>query len=103
MDLIGVCPSVASGVGLTLLGNQPVPVQLADNIQCSRDVFDVILSYAQRLASFKNGGDSFASTEPLEQDFYRAAMETNTRLEDLGLFSDVLRNQGRREDVEVSR
>jgi hypothetical protein len=103
IDFIGVCPVADCGVGMTLLGNAPVPVNGGDFIQCSREVFDVILSYAQRLAVFKQGGAAFDATAELEQDFNRAALSTNARLADLGIFSDVLANQGKRQLVEVPR
>ena len=103
MDLVAACPGTAQSVGLTLVGNAPIPVLPGDFIQCSRDVFDVLLSYAQRLASFKEGGFEFASTEVLEKDFYRSAKETNKRLMSLGIFTDELHSAGKREDVQVPR
>ena len=90
-------------VDVTLLANAPLPVLLTDFVQVSRDVFDVVLSYAQRLATFKMGGAEWASTEVLEQDFMRAAATTNKRLLKIGIFDDVLHSQGRRETELVPR
>lgn len=106
MDFIAVCPVVTSdtlGVGFSILGNMPIPTDDGEFMQISRDAWDVVLGYAQRLAAFKQGGDEFASTENLEKDFYRFAAATNSRLAKIGIFNDVLREQGRRQDVWVPR
>jgi hypothetical protein len=103
MDLVAACPGTAQSVGVTLVGNAPIPASLGEYVQVSRDVFDVVLGYAQRLASFKEGGQEFMATEVLEKDFYRAAQETNKRLMALGLFTDILHTAGKREDVQVPR
>jgi hypothetical protein len=63
----------------------------------------VVLNYAQRLATFKDGGQEFAATEPLELDFYRAAQETNRRLLDMGIFTDMLNSEGQRQNENVPR
>jgi len=102
-DLIAVCPVTNCSVGLTVLGNAPVPPVSGDLIQCSRDVFDQILNYAQFLAVQKQGGETFQSALTLEKQFLDAAKETNSRLAKLGIFSDVLRTQGLRQDEEVAR
>jgi hypothetical protein len=63
----------------------------------------VVLNYAQRLATFKDGGQEFAATEPLELDFYRAAQATNKRLMDMGIFTEMLNTEGERQDENVPR
>lgn len=107
MDYVAACPvqtgSNMVGVGVTLVGNAPVPVADGDFVQVSRDVFDVILGYAQRLSSFKLGYAEFSQTESLEVDFFRAAEATNKRLSDLGLYSDVVRSEGKRQDESQPR
>lgn len=103
IDLIGICPSASASVGVTLVGNAPLLDTTQTYLQVSRDQFDVVLNYAQRLASFKLGGSDFAATEPLEQDFQRAAQETNARLLDMGIFTRMLHTEGQREDEEVPR
>jgi len=75
----------------------------ADFVQISRDAFDVILDYAQVLASFKMGGTEFSSTKDLEKNFFMFAMETNKRLAAMGLFRDMLGLEGRRQDVNQPR
>jgi hypothetical protein len=72
-------------------------------VQVSRDVFDVILDYAQVLASFKMGGTDFTDTKPLEQNFYGYAVETNKRLSKMGLFADTVHLEGKRQDIAQPR
>lgn len=106
MDLCAPCPVAGSGpmgVLCTLVGNAPVPVLDADFVQCSRDTFDVILDYAQTLASFKMGGEEFAATKDLERNFFQYAIETNKRLAKMGLFPDLLKLEGKKQDIAQPR
>lgn len=91
------------GVEVTVTGNAPVPVLDSDFVQVSRDVFDSILAYAQVLAAFKEGGQEFEDTLQLLEEFAIAAEQTNKRIANMGLFSDVLKAQGKRQDINVSR
>lgn len=105
MDLFTVVPDpqTSLNMAMTVLGNAPVPVADGDYIQCSRDVWDSILDYAQFLAMFKQGGAEFAAAQGLERGFYAAAMATNGRLQKLGLFADVFTQEGGREVREQER
>jgi hypothetical protein len=104
-DLVAVCPTPATiaGVTVTIVGSAPIPVLDSDLVQVSRDVMDVILSYAQRLAAFKQGGEDFAATKDLEDDFLRAAVQQNKRLSKMGIFSDLVHREGKRQDLNVPR
>lgn len=103
MDFIAVCPVGSSSIDLTLVGNAPVPSADTDYVQISRDVFDVVISYAQHLAAFKQGGMEFTSTQSLTKDFYNAAKQTNKRLEQMGFFSDVTHSAGKKQDESIPR
>ena len=103
MDMVGVCPVAACSVGMTLVGNAPILDSTNTYLQVSRDQWDVVLNYAQRLAAFKMGGQDFLNTEVFEQDFYRAAQATNRRLMDMGIFTEQIHSEGRREDEAVPR
>ncbi len=103
MDFVGVCPGVSQNVGLTLVGNAPILDATGTYVQVSRDDWATVLNYAQRLATFKMGGSDFAQTAEFEQDFYRTAQFTNSRLRDMGLFADMLNTEGERQDKEVPR
>jgi hypothetical protein len=78
------------GIGVTVLGNAPVPVVDGDFIQASRSNWDTILDYAQFLAAFKQGGAEFQSAQDLEASFILECAAENDRLVRLGLYSDVL-------------
>jgi hypothetical protein len=107
MDFCAPCPvpfgSTVMGVSMIVVGNAPVPVLDADFVQVSRDAFDAILDYAQTLASFKMGGSEFASTKDLEKNFFTVAQETNKRLSAMGIFSDLVHLEGRRQDIHQPR
>jgi hypothetical protein len=103
MDFIGVCPVVNCSVGLTLVGSAPVLDSSGTYLQVSRDDWESVLGYAQRLATFKMAGANFYRTEELEQDFYRAAGETNRRLLEMGIFTQMLNSEGQAQNVAVPR
>jgi hypothetical protein len=96
-------PGSPSSVLLTLVGNCPVPVNDNDFVQVSRDVFDIILDYAQVLASFKMGGAEFTATQDLEKNFFTSALATNKRLAKMGVFADMLHLEGNRQDIDQPR
>lgn len=100
---ISPVPTVNTTVGLTVVANAPIPVDNSDLVQASRDVLDVILDYAQHLASFKQGGSEFMATKELVKNFALAAQTTNARLEALGLFRDILLETGRLEEETQER
>ena len=77
-------------LGLTLLGNAPVPVLDTDYVQVARGDWDAVLSMAQLLATFNVGGAEFEQALSLETVFVKAAAQENIRLEKLGIFSDIL-------------
>jgi len=107
MDFCAPCPiaqgSQSIGVSMIVVGNAPCPILDADFVQVSRDTFDVILSRAQVLASFKMAGAEFAETRDLDKDFFMAVMATNKRLAKMGLFMDMLKIEGKREDINQPR
>lgn len=104
MDFVAPCPvALAATVGMTVIGNAPIPILDGDFVQVSRDVMDAILDYAQVLASFKMGGAEFVATKDLEKNFYAVAMGTNKRLKDMGLWRDVVGSEGKKQDVAEPR
>lgn len=107
MDYIAACPvnqtNSQSGVELTVVGNAPVPVLDSDYVQVSRDVFDAILGYAQVLATFKMGGAEFTDSLQLMQEFALMVQKQNQHTQAMGLFADVLKSQGQRQDRTQTR
>lgn len=105
MDYCAPCPVAAGNVGvsLNLVGNAPIPVGLQDCVLVSRDVYDAILDYAQVLASFKMGGEEFAATADLEKNFYLVAKANTARRDKLAIFADLLRMEGRKQEITQPR
>lgn len=100
VDFVGISPPPGSspvGVVLTLVQNAPIPANDAAAVQASPDVLDVLLDYAQHVAAFKQGGAEFTDTYPLLKNFVTAATKTNARLNEMGIFSDVLKEQSQRQ------
>lgn len=106
MDLVAPCPvpTVATGVSMTVVANAPVPVAAGDFIQCSRDVYDTILDYAQSLAFLKMGAAEVEQSKGLVKNFYMSCAEANKRIAGLGLFRDVMLAESKRmESVYASK
>ena len=104
-DFVAVCPTPTSiaGVTVTVVGNAPIPAQDSDFVQVSRDVFDVILGYAQVLAAFKQQGEDFLAAKGFEDDVLRAAVQQNKRLYRMGIFSDIVNRESKREELNQPR
>lgn len=95
IDLFALCPvlpvSTTQSVTLVMVGNMPIPAADGDAVQVSRDVLDAILDEAQHLAMFKDGFTDLEQSMALHKNFIRAAVETNSRLEESGIFESTLR------------
>lgn len=98
IDLFAVSPQpsfLPSGtqvsVTLTLIGSTPITSDTTKPIQVSRDVLNLILDEAEHLAQFKHGGSEFSNSLTLHQNFIRAAVKTNSRLMESGIFASTLR------------
>lgn len=105
-DFVAACPipsAAITAISLTVVGNAPIPVFDADFVQVTRDTLDVMLDYAQHIATLKDGGREFAETMPLMKNFVLAAQAANSRLKELGIYRDILLGQGSREDEEQPR
>ncbi len=102
IDLFAVSPTIPAGsavsVTLSLVGNAPIPATDSAFIQVSRDVLDAILDEAQHLAQFKHGGVEFKASLALHQNFINAAIQTNSRLADSGIFAEQLRPEVSRQE-----
>ncbi len=89
LNLIGLSPAPSNGpfsVTASVVENAPIPLLATDPIQLSRDDYDVVLDYAQHLASLKMGGAEFLATIPLYQGFLKRASLYNSKLSQLGQF-----------------
>jgi hypothetical protein len=87
----------------TVVGNAPCPISDTDYVQVSRDSWDAVLTYAQFLATFKQGGAEFSAALDLEKDFMAMAMATNSHLRAMGIFVDTMREEGHRQELNLER
>ena len=81
----------------TVVRAAPVPSAPTDPIQVGRDIYDVILDYAQHLAAFKMGGAEFAATLPLLDRFIQVAALQSSKLAEQGEFQSILYGLSQRE------
>jgi hypothetical protein len=93
----------ASGIGLTVLANAPVPTLDADYVQVSRSNWDAVLDLAQSMACFKLGGAEFQQALALESRAIQACSAENSRLKSTGSFSDILVQRGQAQDRNQER
>jgi hypothetical protein len=70
----------AYAITLDLVRNMPVPVVDGDFLQIGNEKLNMILNYAQHVASLKMGGQEFQDTVPYYQEFLKAAVLDNNRL-----------------------
>lgn len=107
LDTFAVAPLAGlhpiSSVILNVIENAPVPVADTDNIQVTRDVLDVLLDYCVHIAMFKCGGAEFQETIQLFDNFRKSAQAENKRIAGLGLYDDVVKSQGRRQELVDAR
>jgi hypothetical protein len=101
VDLIAA--PVGSGIGVTCLGNAPIPVNPTDYVQVDRADWDTVLDLAQALACFKMGGADWQQALELEARAIQACSAENTRLRSFGAFSDILVQRGQQEDRDQNR
>ncbi len=101
IDFIGA--PVGSNIGITCLGNAPVPLVGTDFIQCSRSDFDAVLDLAQARACFKIGGGEWKQSLELEKRAIQFCSSENVRLKSLGAFSDVLIQRGQAQERDMNR
>lgn len=103
VDLVALAPFVPTGGStvssvLTLVGNAPIPASDGVAVQLSRDGVDQVLNYAQHLASFKMGGQDFALTIPLLEQFEAYCRKKNAMYAALGIFRPEMLMEGNRAD-----
>ena len=105
IDLYAVSPvpNDSLSISLMVVANAPIPANDDADIQVPRDVMDAILSEAQHLALIKQGGQEFADSIKLHQEFIGMALKTNSRLEQSGIFATTIRPPVDRQEQEQPR
>jgi len=98
-----IAAPVGLSIGLTVLGNAPVPTLDTDYLQISRSDVDIIYDLAQSLACFKLGGADFKSALELESRAIQACAAENSRLKSTGSFADIIIQRGQAQDRSQNR
>jgi hypothetical protein len=80
-------PDGVYGILVSVVQNQPVPVNGSDFIQIAKGDFDCLIDEAFHIAMFKSGGAEFERTIPLHQKFLQQATLYNSKLKQYGQFS----------------
>jgi hypothetical protein len=103
IDFLAATTSTGESITLTLVQNAPLLDSTSTYVQVSRDDWQAVLDYAQHVAMFKQAGAEFVATGDLLKSFFSAAESVNKRLLTYGIYTDVLKTQGQRQDTHVIR
>lgn len=105
IDLFAVSPvpKALTSVGMTVVGNAPIPASDSADVQVARDVMDAIISEAEHLALFKMGGAEFKESLILHKEFVRMALQQNARLRESGILATTIRPPVDRQEEEQPR
>lgn len=98
-----VATPVNQGVGLTVVGNAPVPSVGTDFLQVSRSNWEIVILLAQCRSLFKMGGAEWKSGLDMEKEAILACANENTRLRSTGAFSDILVQRGGQQERDMNR
>lgn len=106
IDLFAVSPvpTAVTSVGMTVVPNAPVPANAdANPIFLPRDAMEAVLKEAVHLALFKMGGQEFTESMKLHQEFTQFCVQTNSRLEESGIFPSDYRVVSPKQDDQQPR
>lgn len=103
IDFVNIAPGAPSSASLTLVQNAPILDSTGTYVQVTRDSWDSVLGYAHHLAAFKCGGNDFAETVPMLDEFLLKCQQDNKRVSTYGLYQDILFGAGKAQDVEEPR
>lgn len=92
-------PDDTYGVTVDVVRNAVVPVADGDFIQLGREELDVVIDYAQHVASFKQAGEEFKATQQGFQRFVGGAAGYNQKLTTTAIYADVMKGQAGAEKV----
>ena len=103
IDECNIAPQTPCSVVMTLVQNAPFLDSTNTYVQVTRDDWDQVLNYVQHVASFKQGGEEFAATVSLMDEFFQYCVRKNKRQSTYGLYVDVLATAGLKQDEEQLR
>lgn len=96
-------PDNVYSLTLDLNRNMPVPVAGADFLQVGRELYDVILDYAEHLALFKSQGVEFEGTFGLLNNFVRLALQHNAVLQAEAKGYNIMKSLSYVEEIQKPR
>lgn len=96
-------PDAIYSITLDVLRPAPIPTSDGDFLKMGPEIVDAILSYAHHIASFKEGGAEFASTQAQLKEFIRLAADYNSKLSALAVFRDALEDRSIRDEDRTER
>jgi len=101
LNLLALSPTPdvnACSLSASVVQNAPVPVADTDAVMLSHEAYDAVLDYAQHIASFKQGGQEFAATAPLLDNFMSLAGVANSRMLALGAYLPAMLGRSQLEE-----
>lgn len=101
LNLLALSPTSdvnAYSLSASVVQNAPVPVADTDAVMLSHEAYDAVLDYAQHIASFKQGGQEFAATAPLLDNFMSLAGVANSRMLALGAYLPAMLGRSQLEE-----
>lgn len=92
-------PTPSTGqISLLVVANAVLPPLLSTCIMVGNEVMQVILDYAQHVASFKMGAKEVEDTMPLFRNMLLLASERNAKIKALSSFREIMYGYAGRED-----
>ena len=101
MDMVAA--PVGSNIGVSVLGNAPVPSLPGDFLQVSRSDWEIVILMAQCRSLFKMGGQEWKSALELEKAAIQGCAAENSRIRSMGCFSDILVERGQSQEHDMRR
>lgn len=99
-NLVAVAP-VANGeltVTIDAVRNAPRLVADGDNVPLGREYIEILLNYCVHLAAFKQGGEDFQKTFGSYDEFVKAGLEYNNRMNSQNVYFETLVDRNLREE-----
>lgn len=106
-NLVGTFPIAdanPASINLDIMANFPINPDLpGTDLQVGQESLNVILQYAQHIATFKEGGDEFQFTLPFRENLVRLAATQNERLRASANNFDVLTDRSFQQAIRQPR
>lgn len=99
-NLVAVAPVASSehSVIIDSVRNAPRLVAETDSVPLGREYVEILLNYCLHLASFKQGGEDFQKTFVYYDEFVKAALAYNNRMNSQNIYFETLVDRSLREE-----